>query len=108
MLCLDSMYSPHLLFRQAQNNTILVDDIMPLEKAKAAGRLYLRLDMGDGRLFDRVRTVLSRFPGNLPVVLVDSATRKTMQAPRELYINPSEAIMDIMKEMLGEENVKLK
>ena len=100
--------SGKLNMREDQNNTILVDDIMPLEKAKAAGRLYLRLDMGDGRLFDRVRTVLSRFPGNLPVVLVDSATRKTMQAPRELYINPSEAIMDIMKEMLGEENVKLK
>ncbi|MBQ3131324.1 MAG: DNA polymerase III subunit alpha, partial [Clostridia bacterium] len=101
--------SGKLNMREDQNNTILVDDIMPLEKASAASsKLYLRLDMGDGRLFDRVKTVLSRFPGNLPVIMVDSLTRKSMQAPRELFINPSDAVMDIMKEMLGEENVKLK
>ena len=100
--------SGKLNMREDQNNTILVDDIMPLEKAAAASKLYLRLDMGDTRLFERVKTVLSRFPGNLPVVMVDAATRRSMQAPRELFINPSDAIMDIMKELLGEENVKLK
>jgi len=100
--------SGKLNMREDQNNTILVDDIMPLEKAAPQGKLYLRLDMGDTRLFERVKTVLSRFPGNLPVIMVDAVTRKSMQAPRELFINPSDAIMDIMKELLGEENVKLK
>ena len=97
-----------LNMREDQNNTILVDDILPLEKTSVSAKLYLRLDMQDAGLFDRVKTVLSRFPGNIPVVLVDGATRKSMQAPRDLYINPSDAIIDIMKEMLGEENVKLK
>ena len=100
--------SGKLNMREDQNNTVLVDDIMPLEKSSSMGKLYLRLDMGDTRIFDRVKTVLSRFPGNLPVIMVDSATRKSMQAPRELFINPSDAVIDIMKEMLGEENVKLK
>ena len=97
-----------LNMREDQNNTILVDDILPLEKTSVSAKLYLRLDMQDAGLFDRVKTALSRFPGNIPVVLVDGVTRKSMQAPRDLYINPSDAIIDIMKEMLGEENVKLK
>ncbi len=94
--------------REDQKNTVLVDEVAPLEKTLPTSKLYLRLNMGDTRLFERVKTVLSRFPGNLPVVMVDIATRKSMQAPRELYINPSNGIMDIMNEMLGEENVKLK
>lgn len=109
-LLIDSrvMVSGRLNMREDQNNTILVDEVAPLEKTLPAGKLYLRMDMGDERLFGRVKAVLSRFPGNLPVIMVDAATRKSMQAPRELYINPSDAIIEIMNEMLGEENVKLK
>ena len=94
-----------LNMREDQNNTVLVDDIFPLERTGASGRLYLRLDMNDSAMVERIQTMLRRYPGN---VTVDAATKKAMQADRGMSINPSPAFMAIMNEMLGEENVKLK
>lgn len=100
--------SGKLNMREDQNNTVLVDDIFPLERTGASGRLYLRLDMNDSAMVERIQTMLRRYPGNVTVILVDAATKKAMQADRGMSINPSPAFMAIMNEMLGEENVKLK
>jgi len=99
--------SGRLNMREDQANTVLADEIMPLEKAPAQC-LYLRLNLEDGKLFERVKILLERFPGNLPVVLYDGATKRKMRAPKELFINPSEAFLNVMREMLGEDNVRLK
>ena len=100
--------SGKLNMREDQNNTVLVDDIFPLERTGASGRLYLRLDMNDSEMVERIQTMLRRYPGNVTVILVDAATKKAMQADKGMSINPSPAFMAIMNEMLGEENVKLK
>ena len=100
--------SGKLNMREDQNNTVLVDDIVPPERTGSSGRLYLRLDMNDSAMVERIQTMLRRYPGNVTVILVDAATKKAMQADRGMSINPSPAFMAIMNEMLGEENVKLK
>ena len=69
-------------------------------------RLYLRLDTSNCDLVEQLKTIFRRFPGNIPVVLCDSSTGKGMLAARELYVNPSDVLLDAARETLGDENVK--
>ncbi len=104
--------SGRLSMREDQNNTVIADEIMPLEKnaaaGKAAGKLYLRLNTKDKSVLDRLTTVLRRYPGSSTVILVDNATKKAMQADEELSVNPSVTLIEVLNELLGKENVRLK
>lgn len=57
---------------------------------------------------DRLMSVLRRFPGNVPVILHDPNTKRTQLAPKELFVNPSGAVKDVLCELLGQDNVKIK
>ena len=85
---------------------ILVDEVAPLAARPASSKLYLRFDTGDESLSGRVYTLLRRFPGNIPVVLHNPNTKKTQLVPKEMYVNESAALRDILYEMLGKDNVK--
>ena len=70
-------------------------------------KLYLRFDCQDTDLKRRVIDVLSRFPGNIPVILYDVGTKKKSIAPKERYVNITDGFMEMMESMLGDGNVKL-
>ena len=57
---------------------------------------------------DRLMTVLRRFPGNVPIILHDPNTKRTQLAPKELFVNPSGAVKDVLYELLGQDNVRIK
>ncbi|MDR0839849.1 MAG: DNA polymerase III subunit alpha [Christensenellaceae bacterium] len=96
--------SGKLNIREEQKNTILVDTVTALNHA-ASQKLFLRMEE-DAPLLERISGILARYPGNVPVVLFDPATRRQRLVPKELYINPSAALLDILCERLGKENVK--
>ena len=98
--------SGRLNVREEQNNMILVDEVTPLAARPASSKLYLRFDTGDESLSGRVYTLLRRFPGNIPVVLHNPNTKKTQLVPKEMYVNESAALRDILYELLGKDNVK--
>ena len=98
--------SGRLNVREDQNNMILVDEVTPLAARPASSKLYLRFDTGDESLSGRVYTLLRRFPGNIPVVLHNPNTKKTQLVPKEMYVNESAALRDILYELLGKDNVK--
>lgn len=96
-----------LSMREERANSILVDEVAPLARASGSPKLYLRLDLMDKDLLGRLTVLLKRFPGNVPVILCDKGTDQKKAAPKDMYINPSEAFIEIMREALGEENVKM-
>lgn len=100
--------SGKLNVRDEQENMILIDDVQPLMKRSASEKIYLRLDTQDKPLMDRLMSVLRRFPGNVPVILHDPNTKRTQLAPKELFVNPSGAVKDVLCELLGQDNVKIK
>ncbi len=100
--------SGRLNVREDQVNMILVDEVQPLLKRAAGEKIYLRLDTENQALMNRVSAILQRFPGNVPVVLHDPNTRRTQLAPKELFVNPSGAVKDVLCELLGSDNVKVK
>lgn len=85
---------------------VLVDEVTPLALRPAAGKLYLRFDTADESLSGRVFTLLRRYPGNIPVVLHNPNTKKTQLVPKEMYVNETSALRDILSELLGKDNVK--
>lgn len=98
-----------LNIRDEQANTILVDNVVPLENAQMAGKtLYLRISGQDAAITDRVSVTLKRFPGNVPVVLYYPETDKKLRVPKDMYANPANGLLDILSEILGQENVKVK
>ncbi len=97
-----------LSMREERANSILVDEVVPLEISMDKRTLYLQFDIEEKMLFDKVCTLLTRFPGNVPVKLCSSKNKgKSIAVPNSMYVNPSSAFIDILKNHLGEENVKL-
>lgn len=100
--------SGRLNVRDEQDNMILIDDVQPLIKRSATEKLYLRLDTQNKQTMDRLTAVLKRFPGNVPVILHDPNTKRTQLAPKEMFVNPLGAVLDVLCELLGQDNVKMK
>ena len=97
--------SGKLNIREEQKNTILVDEIRTLKKG-GEKKLYLRLSLEEGGPLEQVSGLLRRYPGDVAVILYDGATKKQRIVPRELYINPSEALLALLTNILGKENVR--
>ena len=68
--------------------------------------LYLRLNVESA--IDVVKPVLSRHRGDVPVTLYIEQTGAKLRAPRELFVRPTQALMDELTQMLGAKNVVLK
>lgn len=68
--------------------------------------LYLRLPSDSAIAV--IRPVLSRYHGDVSVVLYLENTGVKLRAPKELYVAPTQGMMDELIEMLGHKNVVLK
>lgn len=97
-----------LNIRDEQPNTLLVDEVTPLDAVQKPEKLYLRLQREDDALFTRICDTLRSFPGNIPVILHYEDTRRTTAAPKSMYVQPAEALMQALTALLGENNVKMK
>ena len=94
-----------LSMREDKSNTIMVDELSPLEKAERY-RLYLRFNGTNSHKRERIVEVLKRYPGSHEVVFFDETTGKQQLAPRELSVSGSESLIEIAQNLLGRENVK--
>ncbi len=69
--------------------------------------LYLKMLDFNGELFENVKAVLRKAPGETPVIIVEAAGGRRFAAPRSLYINREKADLPALRSLLGEENVKM-
>ena len=117
--------SGRLSIREDEEPKLLLDAVEPLPGNSEAGQmaavtrtagrtaaalpgstLYLRLP-GDSAI-GMVRPVLRRHAGEVCVVLYIENTKAKLRAPKELYVTPTQALMDELTDMLGAKNVVLK
>ena len=97
-----------LSLKEEENPKLIVETVGDLTTAKSA-KLYLRFgSMGDAKLMVKaLRPVLKTFGGDTPVIVVATDKRDVMQLARELWIDSASPVVRMLKEKLGEENVKL-
>ncbi len=98
--------------RDEKEPQIMVDDILPLsdqmalpkEKGETKKRLYLRLPNREDPRLRKIKLVLSMFPGQEQVVLYFEDCKKRVGT----YAQFHPALLEDLKQRLGEENVVLK
>ena len=69
--------------------------------------LYLRVSSLESNEFSKVKEILAKNTGNIPVIIYCLATNKKFEAPRNLYINGENSLIFELEKLLGKENVKL-
>lgn len=94
-----------LSMREEKANTVMVDELAPLEKAERF-RLYLRFTPENAMKRARMAEVLRRYPGSHEVVFFDPVTGKQELAPKELCVSGSAALIEVAENLLGKDNVK--
>lgn len=115
--------SGKLSFREDEEPKILCDTIEPLvhgakvekveipkvsKELKPEKKLFLKICIGKEFLVERIKPVLSNYSGNIPVYIHYAETKKTVIAPRNLWIAENNELMEELTKILGAECVVLK
>ena len=70
-------------------------------------RLYLRIAQEQRSKMYEIKSILKANPGNTSVYLYYPETNKTMVAPNEYNVSENSVMIDELKMLLGEENVRI-
>ena len=77
------------------------------EKHDNLSALYIRVENRSDCLFGRILTILSIFEGNTPVRFFDKSVGKVFSAPKSLNVSINEPMLNELRVLVGEKNIKL-
>lgn len=89
-------------------------DDMPPQQAEAMPmgvcrrRLFLRVNSMEDPRLEQVKPLLTSHRGDLPVILFCADTRKSLRAPRSMWVYNNLLLIEKLRFILGEENVIMK
>ncbi|MBQ9949186.1 MAG: DNA polymerase III subunit alpha [Clostridia bacterium] len=93
---------------EERGNAVAIDSIEPIEQfMDSIGKLYIKFTEHTLAMRDEVLKILGKHKGCMPVFLHDETTGKTQRVPENMYINSGTTIVDELKKLLGDENVKV-
>lgn len=88
-----------------------IERLLPAENLKerkySESKLYIKLKSNDRQALGDVKNILSGTGGNIEVIIYFEDTKKTLKAPDSMKVSPESEKIRILKNMLGEDNVKL-
>ena len=115
--------SGKLSFREDEEPKILCDNVEPLihgakvekveipkisRELKPEKKLFLKVCIGKEFLVERIKPVLSNYSGNIPVYIHYAETKKTVIAPKNLWVAENNELIEELTKILGAECVVLK
>lgn len=77
------------------------------ETARKRARLYLRLDSTDTVVLNEVKRILKAESGDVSVVIKYSDNEQVVAAPKSMMVKRNDERTEILKKLLGDENVRL-
>lgn len=95
--------------REEEQPKILADSIEPLKTVKVeVNKLFLRLsdDLWKSQI-ESLKPVLERYKGMSPICVVLRDSRKKFMASREIWVTVSEELINEVKKVIGDDNVKV-
>ena len=93
---------------EERGNAIIIDEIEPITYIEERFlRLYIKLTHRTLHFMDFVVETLEKYPGNIEVYIFDETTKKTQKAPKRLNVRKTDFLLRDLREILGEDNVKL-
>lgn len=102
--------------KEEEQPKIICEEVRPLRKGdkacaikkKASQKLYLRVeDNMDTELVESIFCMLKFFSGNTPVCLYDENQKKLKVLERDCWVSLNDTVINELKLMIGEENVKV-
>lgn len=100
-----------LNFREEETPKVLVNKIAPLVKSQLNGKIKpLRLIIETEEqlpLIEKIKPTLLQNQGNVPVYIYLKFKNKKLRAPRALWVSPNEALINSLKNQMGEEYVRV-
>ncbi len=108
--------------REDEEPKILANEIRPVVKGekpakapepkpqpkKQPPRLYLRIDALQSELYRKAVRVTDIFEGSTPVVFYLTESKKSMIAPRNMWVSLNDVMLKELRHQLGDENVVVK
>lgn len=68
--------------------------------------LYLRVPNIDTKAFEKVKEILAKYKGEIPVYIYCTDTKRKLQAPKSLYVSKTQSLNEELCAEIGGENVK--
>ena len=65
----------------------------PKEERKQPILLRIRKDMEEGQAFSDIKTIMTDFPGDVPVIIISEKTGRKFRADRSMYVDGSPALL---------------
>ena len=100
---------------QHLGHTLVADAVYPLNqetirrfKKMPDPKLFLKMERLEAPLWERVKKVLQKYPGETEVVLYLEQEKKTIRTQQKLWIKPAERLLTELRVELGHDAVKLK
>ncbi len=93
--------------KEEEEPVIISNRISPLVNIKTE-KLYIKIPIGIANsIFEKIRPILREHKGNTPVIVYFESNRLKTIADRGLWVNASKELMDILKDILGEDCIKI-
>ncbi|MEL7563652.1 MAG: DNA polymerase III subunit alpha [Dehalobacterium sp.] len=81
----------------------------PLVEKKQDSKLYIKMNEAmDQAGMEKVQNVLQEFPGDIPVLLYNESTRKSLVVQKKYWVSSSEEMISYLEGIFGVGNVVLK
>ena len=101
-----------LSIREDEEPKLLMQSVLPIDEAIASHvepkRLYIQLDTRSDETLKQVEEALAPYRGDMEVRLYFKDTKQITRAPRRLYFNGTSGAISDLKDIFGENNVKIK
>ena len=95
-----------LNIREDRANSLLVDEIQPLNEAGRS--VYIKFPtLGDNAILQAC-SFLKKHPGKMPVILYDSSKKIGKGVPETYYVDASAVFLEEAERLFGEDSVKIK
>ncbi|HLR21155.1 MAG TPA: DNA polymerase III subunit alpha [Tissierellaceae bacterium] len=97
-----------LSISEVEDPKIICEKIMTLDKYKL-DKLYIKLaNSQSDNIFEKIKPILSRYPGDTPVYLYVERSRKSFVADKSLWVNVEDSnIIRELETLLGNNSIKL-
>jgi len=95
--------------KEEENTKLLVNSIRPLVKEQGntvSISIVIKCDQ-DLAYVEKIKPTLRQNPGNVPVYILLEHRQKRLRAERDLWIRLNDELLDSLKGVFGEENVRV-
>lgn len=86
------------------------DHIQMVEKQNNHQKVFIKIEnhISAYEKIAQIKKILRSFHGNSPIYIFYEETKKTVQLQRDYWIRPSEECIQLLKQIVGEENIVVK